>query len=116
MLTEFKLVSDESVVYPACGGERGVVAGLGHAAAVEHHYAVGRADRGEPVGHHHHGAPAVERGEVLHDHALVACVQRVGCLVEEYELRVAVDSPRNQYALPLPLASSPVPSLPTLVS
>ena len=91
-----------------------MVAGLCHRALVEDYYLVGVAHRRQAVGDHHHGAAPVEPGQVFYNLPLVFGVERVGRLVEEYEVGVLIDGPGDEYALLLPWLR-PTPSRPTRV-
>ena len=105
-VAQLELVFDEGVVDATEGDQRGMGAGLGHMPLVEDDYTVGVTDGRETVGHDHHRASAVELRQVLHNRPLVPGIQGVGRLVEEDEVRVAVDRPRYEYALPLSLAQA----------
>ena len=94
---------DERLVRAALGHELVVRAALGHGALVEDADLVRAADRAEAVGYHKRrprlrGRDAVER---LLDDALGLGVEGGGRLVEDQDLRVANQCPRNRDALAL---------------
>ena len=83
--------------------------------AVHHQDPVHRLDRGQAVGDHQRGAPGHRLGQGALDVHPTLAVQGTGRLVQDQDVRVLEDRPRDRDPLPL-AADSLIPRSPTSVS
>lgn len=101
---QFELVAHQVEVGTTLTGEFVMRALLNDAAVVQHDDLIGIAHGAQPMCDHQDRSAMAEFSEVLHDHPLVAGIERAGRFVEEQEIRILVDRSRNEHALGLPTA------------